>query len=103
MEKKSSFEWPAKTKEFQDHSSDSTIWNEFKYRDNDIIIATVPKAGTTWTQQIVAQLIFNGQTGLRNDVLSPWLEFRKYNRAKILSALEAQKHRRFIKTHLHSA
>jgi len=27
---------------------DSTIWNEFKFRDGDVVISTYAKAGTTW-------------------------------------------------------
>ena len=51
---------PKKTREFHNHHFDSTIWNDFKFRDDDIIIATYGKSGTTWVQQIVAQLLFNG-------------------------------------------
>jgi aryl sulfotransferase len=32
---------------------DSTIWNQFRFRDDDIVIATYGKSGTTWLQQIV--------------------------------------------------
>jgi hypothetical protein len=46
--------WPVKTREFHNHHFDSTIWNDFRFRDNDIIIATYAKSGTTWMQQIVA-------------------------------------------------
>jgi aryl sulfotransferase len=43
---------------------DSTYWNDFKFRDDDIIISTYAKAGTTWMQQIVSQLIFNAAEGI---------------------------------------
>ena len=36
----------------------STVWNSFAFRDDDIVVATYAKSGTTWTQQIVGQLIF---------------------------------------------
>ena len=40
------------------------VWNQLnsavKYRENDIIIATHPKAGTTWTEQIVLLLLAGG-------------------------------------------
>ena len=39
---------------------DSTIWNDFQFRDDDIIIGTWSKSGTTWLQQIVSQLLFEG-------------------------------------------
>ena len=45
--------WPVKTRELHNHHFDSTAWNDFAFRDDDIVIATYAKAGTTWTQQIV--------------------------------------------------
>ena len=32
--------WPKKTREFHNHHFDSTIWNAFHFRPDDIIIAT---------------------------------------------------------------
>jgi aryl sulfotransferase len=93
-------EWPEKTREMQNHHMDSTIWNDFKFRDDDIIIATYAKAGTTWVQQIVAQLLFNGQEGLEVAEMSPWLDLRVPPKKEKLAAIEAQEHRRFLKTHL---
>src|SRR3546814_17371997 len=52
--------WPQQTREFHNHHFDSTIWNDFRLRDDDIVIATYDKSGTTWVQQIVGQLIFEG-------------------------------------------
>ena len=52
---------PVKTRELHNHHFDSTIWNDFAFRDDDIVIATYAKSGTTWTQQIVGQLIFGGR------------------------------------------
>ena len=99
--------WPEKKYEIQDHHSDSTIWNEFQFRNDDVIISTYPKSGTTWTQQIVAQLLFNGNENLEVLQMSPWLEYRLLtlssrfgSKEKLLHAMENQTHRRFIKTHL---
>jgi aryl sulfotransferase len=79
---------------------DSTYWNDFKFRDDDIIIASYAKAGTTWMQQIIAQFIFNGDTeGLAVGEISPWVDFRLPPPEYRLD-LEAQEHRRFVKTHL---
>jgi aryl sulfotransferase len=82
-------EWPKKTREMQNHHMDSTIWNDFKFR-----------AGTTWVQQIVAQLLFNGQEGLEVAEMSPWLDLRVPPKEEKLPEVEAQQHRRFLKTHL---
>ena len=92
--------WPRKTRELHNHHMDSTVWNEFRFRDGDIIIGTYAKSGTTWTQQIVSQLIFGGAEEVNVPELSPWLDMRIMPRAEMLAALEAQTHRRFIKTHL---
>lgn len=98
MEQVSAF--PVKTREMHNHHFDSTIWNDFQFRDDDIIIATYAKSGTTWMQQIVSQLIFDGIEGLEVAEMSPWLDLRIPPREVKLPPLEAQQHRRFIKTHL---
>ncbi len=91
---------PQKTREMHSHHFDSTIWNDFSFRDDDIIISTYAKAGTTWVQQIVSQLIFEGAEGLAVAEMSPWLDLRVPPKEVKLPALEAQTHRRFLKTHL---
>lgn len=93
-------EWPEKTRELHNHHFDSTIWNNFKFRDDDIIIATYAKSGTTWMQQIVSQLLFNGAEDLDVAEMSPWLDLRVPSKQEKLAAVEAQTHRRFLKTHL---
>jgi aryl sulfotransferase len=92
--------WPAKTREFHNHHFDSTVWNTFRFRDDDIIIATYAKSGTTWLQQIIAQLLFQGADDLPVAEMSPWLDLRVPPNHVKLAALEEQTHRRFIKTHL---
>jgi aryl sulfotransferase len=91
---------PQKTRELHNHHFDSTIWNDFKFRPDDIIIGTYAKSGTTWTQQIVSQLLFNGEAGLEVAAMSPWLDLRVPPKEIKLPEVEAQTHRRFIKTHL---
>jgi aryl sulfotransferase len=68
--------WPRKTRELHNHHFDSTVWNDFTFRDDDIVIATYAKSGTTWVQQIVSQLIFDGAEGLEVAEMSPWLDLR---------------------------
>jgi aryl sulfotransferase len=90
---------PVKTREFQNHHFDSRVWNGFEFRDDDIVIATYAKSGTTWMQQIVGQLVFRGAPDVPIHERSPWLDMRVQQPEK-LAALAAQTHRRFIKTHL---
>ena len=79
---------------------DSTIWNDLKFRDDDIVIGTYAKSGTTWVQQIISQLIFNGEEGLPVAEMSPWMDLRVPPKQVKLPEVEAQQHRRFMKTHL---
>lgn len=92
--------WPRKIRELHNHHFDSTVWNDFAFRDGDIVISTYAKSGTTWTQQIVSQLIFAGAEGLEVAEMSPWLDLRVPPKQVKLQAMEAQTHRRFLKTHL---
>ena len=93
-------EWPRKTRELHNHHFDSTVWNGFPFRDDDVFIATYAKAGTTWTQQIIAQLLFEDADDLPVAHMSPWLDLRVPPNEMKLAAVAAQTHRRFIKTHL---
>ncbi len=92
--------WPQKTRELNSHHFDSTIWNDLEFRDDDIIIATYAKAGTTWMQQIIAQLLFDAAEGLEVAEMSPWMDLRVPPKEVKLPLVEAQEHRRFMKTHL---
>ena len=94
------FDWPKKTREMHSHHLDSTIWNDLEFRSDDIVIATYAKAGTTWVQQIVSQLLFQGAEGLEVAEMSPWLDLRVPPKEVKLPEVEAQEHRRFMKTHL---
>jgi aryl sulfotransferase len=92
--------WPRKTRELHNHHFDSTIWNDFAFRDDDIIVSTYAKAGTTWVQQIIGQLLFEGDPEIAVAEMSPWLDLRVPPKAEKLPLVEAQTHRRFLKTHL---
>src|SRR5580692_7496521 len=79
---------------------DSIRWDGFELRPGDIIISTPPKCGTTWTQMICALLILQEpELPLPLDRLSPWIDMVTRARTEVFADLEAQTHRRFIKTH----
>ena len=92
--------WPRKRRELHNHHFDSTIWNDFGFREDDVVIASYAKAGTTWTQQIVAQLLLGPDPDLGVAEISPWLDLRVPPKEVKLPMVEAQAHRRFLKTHL---
>lgn len=97
MTNQTTIDWPKKTREIRQYVIDSRRWNDFVFRDDDIVISTWAKSGTTLTQQIVAQLIFDG-ADLYGPNLSPWIDLQM-NDEEIPRAI-AQTHRRFLKTHL---
>ncbi|WP_211517030.1 sulfotransferase domain-containing protein [Geodermatophilus africanus] len=79
---------------------DSNRWDGFQLRPGDIIIASSPKCGTTWTQMICALLILQEpELPLPLDRLSPWIDMETRARTEVFADLQAQTHRRFIKTH----
>jgi aryl sulfotransferase len=80
--------------------ADSDRWTGFPFRPDDIVISTPPKCGTTWTQMICALLVLQRtDLGAPLSTLSPWLDMLSRSRTEVVAALEAQQHRRFIKTH----
>src|SRR3954467_897249 len=94
---------PEQTHEYRNHHLDSTRWDTFKVRDNDIVVTTAYKAGTTWTQRILAALILGpevmpagGLTGV-----SPWIDARFFGPIEpMIETVDAQQHRRFVKSPL---
>ena len=79
---------------------DSARWNEFCFRAGDIVVSTRSKSGTTWVQMICALLVFQAPT-LPEPLpqLSPWLDRTTVPIHEVVERLNAQTHRRFVKTH----
>lgn len=92
--------WPKKTRDIHNSVFESRVWDDFDFRDDDIVIATWAKSGTTWLQQITSQLIFQGLEELPLAEMSPWLDFVLPPAEAGLPLVKAQTHRRFVKTHL---
>ena len=85
----------------QSPATDSRRWDAFQPRDGDIVIATFAKCGTTWTQRIVDLLVFQSPDVRQFGETSPWLDATIFNPLEAdLATLEAQTHRRYIKSHL---
>lgn len=92
--------WPTKQRDIHNHHMDSTRWDDFPFRDDDIIIGTWAKSGTTWMQQIIGLLVTGGEFPELAFGASPWLDLRIIPKDEVFAQLQAQTHRRFIKTHL---
>jgi aryl sulfotransferase len=87
---------------YQNHHLDSTRWNDYLPRDGDIIVSTSYKAGTTFTQNILLQMLHGGSDPMPTLEISPWIDarFMPSSTEEIYQALEAQPFRRSLKTHL---
>jgi aryl sulfotransferase len=85
---------------YQNHTLDTTRWERYTPRSDDIVIATPYKSGTTWMQMIVMHLIFQDLQTRPLWEYSYWLDARFAPLDEIIQKLEQQPHRRFIKTHL---
>ncbi|MDQ3628167.1 MAG: sulfotransferase domain-containing protein [Actinomycetota bacterium] len=79
---------------------DSARWDGFALRHSDIVISAPSKSGTTWTQMICALLVL-GTSSLPAPLttLSPWLDMLVRPADEVYRRLDAQRHRRFVKTH----
>lgn len=89
------------TRSYRAFAYDSRRWAAYVARADDIVIATYPKCGTTWMQRLVSMLIFGSTAPRPLSEVSPWIDRRFGPQAElVLAALEAQTHRRFIKSHL---
>lgn len=98
----------APTRALRDYLSNSLVWADFLaqggFVDGDIVVADPFKAGTTWTQRILQQILHNGEekdAGLSDT--SPWLDSSWGDHAAMLRVLKEQReagHQRVIKSHL---
>lgn len=85
---------------YRDALIDGERWDDFVHRPGDIVIATPAKCGTTWTQAIVASLLWpDGSLPQPVVIVSPWVDGRIEPREAVAKRLEGQEHRRFVKTH----
>jgi aryl sulfotransferase len=86
---------------YEHHHLNASRWNDFEVRPTDVVISTSYKAGTTFMQTVVGNIIFHeeGPPASIND-LSPWLDMRVFPEPVMREILENQQHQRFIKTHL---
>jgi len=86
---------------------DTSQWDDIPIVDSDIFVNTPAKAGTTWTQEIVCQLLYNGDysaVGTAGMEISTWAAMKLPPREHKVEMMEAQRvnpkiPRRVIKTH----
>lgn len=78
---------------------DSARWEHFRFRAGDIVVSTRSKSGTTWVQWVCALLLHGPRLPAPLPVLSPWLDHTVRPVEEAIADLEAQPHRRIVKTH----
>jgi aryl sulfotransferase len=90
------------TRIYRSWVADSRRWNTYRPRAGDIVIATYPKSGTTWMQQIVSLLIFQSPEPRPVSEIAPWFDRREFEvtPGSAMNYLDRQTHRRFIKSHV---
>jgi aryl sulfotransferase len=79
---------------------DNRRWEHFAPRPGDVFVCTPPKCGTTWTQTIVVTLLHHPNdppAPVMN--LAPWFDSRFVPVDEVAAGLDAQTHRRSLKTH----
>jgi aryl sulfotransferase len=91
---------PERIREYLSYGFDSRNWDRFTPRQDDIVISTSYKSGTTWMQNIVLRLVFRTAPRPAVSAVSPWLDRRNPDIADVIARLEGQTHRRMIKSHL---
>ena len=90
---------PRRIHRYENHILDGPRWDRYEPRPTDVIVATPYKTGTTWTLAILRELF------ALDEELPPfremWLDCRFRQTAdEFFDELEAQGHRRYIKSHL---
>jgi aryl sulfotransferase len=93
---------PIRDKQFATEHFSSDRWRDFPWRDDDIVVATGIKTGTTWTLRIVGLLVHQDFDRVDDKVMhAPWPDANFMPPVEELHAeIAAIDHRRFFKSHL---
>ena len=93
---------PQKTRIYSTEHFNSERWKGIEMREDDIVVSTAMKSGTTWMLRIVGLMVFQDPLRVDNQVMhAPWPDaaFAGSPEAAIEEA-NAVTHQRFMKTHI---
>lgn len=91
---------PTRSRDYFGPCTNTKIWDQFQLRPGDVVLSTPPKSGTTWSQAILMMLIHqqaNSDRTVWKDSL--WLDCNFRDQEELTRELDAQLHRRCIKSH----
>ena len=90
------------SKIYFNYQLDSRLWGLIRTRPGDVIMASAPKVGSTWTLRIIAALIHGEPLPAPLAQLSPWVDrrFLAGSPQTMADALEAQTWQRSMRSHL---
>ena len=91
---------PTPRRIYQNHHLDNTRWAHVHARDDDIVVVTAYKSGTTWTQNIVLHLIHQDLELREISKHSPWIEMRIRPVEDMAARVAAIETRRCLKSHM---
>ncbi len=97
---------PAITRTYLNHHLDSSRWEVYQPRSDDVVVTTSYKCGTTFTQQILYNLLVENTFEMDEFPalipVSPWVDARFFPvpKPQLGAYLESLPDRRFLKSHL---
>jgi aryl sulfotransferase len=88
-------------REYRTWAFDSRRWDRYRPREGDIVIATYPKCGTTWTERIVQMLLLQSTEARPIRQFSTWIDARfREPLDDVIALLDAKQDRRLLKSHI---
>jgi aryl sulfotransferase len=89
-----------KTHDVLNHHQDSTQWDVITFREGDIVAANWAKAGITWLQQIILQLLHDGREDVAVNQTVVWPDWWSIPKEQLKAWTDQLPGRRVFKTHL---